>query len=91
MPQGLRVRVSLGPPNNGAFVYRSGPLIFIQVRGVQLSYALPNFSTQLKAAMSYNRDLETDREAKRKHDEMLKKNASDRLRRNADWNKKNKN
>lgn len=41
--------------------------------------------------MSYNRDLETDREAKRKHDEMLKKNASDRLRRNADWNKKNKN
>ena len=48
------------------------------------------FSTQLKATMSYNRDLESDREAKRKHDEMLKKNASDRLKRNAEWKKKNK-
>lgn len=40
--------------------------------------------------MSYDRDLETNRAAKRKHDEMLKKNAADRLRRNAEWNKKNK-
>lgn len=40
--------------------------------------------------MSYNRDLETDREAKRKHDELLKKNAAERLKRNAQWNKKNK-
>lgn len=41
--------------------------------------------------MSYNRELETDREAKRKHDETLKKNAADRLRGNAEWKKKNKN
>lgn len=58
--------------------------------GIKTHTEYQDFSTQLKATMSYNRDLESDREAKRKHDEMLKKNASDRLKRNADWNKKNK-
>lgn len=40
--------------------------------------------------MSYNKDLESNRNAKRKHDEMLKKNAADRLKRNAEWAKKHK-
>lgn len=38
----------------------------------------------------YNKDLETDREAKHQHDQNLKKAASERLARNAAWNKKNK-
>jgi hypothetical protein len=40
--------------------------------------------------MSYNRELETNRTAKQAHDETLKKNAADRLKRNAEWNRKNK-
>lgn len=38
--------------------------------------------------MAYMKDIEADAVAKRKHDEMQKKNAADRLRRNAEWNKK---
>lgn len=40
--------------------------------------------------MSYNKELETNREAKQEHDETLKKNASERLRKNAAWNKANR-
>lgn len=40
--------------------------------------------------MSYNRYLETDREAKRQHDESMKKAAAERLARNAAWNRANK-
>lgn len=40
--------------------------------------------------MSYNRYLETDREAKRQHDENMKKAAAERLARNAAWNRANK-
>lgn len=40
--------------------------------------------------MSYNKELETNADAKREQDETMKKNAADRLKRNADWNKKNR-
>jgi len=36
--------------------------------------------------MSYNKELETDKEAKRAHDKLLKENAADRLKRNKAWN-----
>ncbi len=38
----------------------------------------------------YNKQLESDREAKRQHDENLKKAAAERLARNAKWNKSHK-
>ena len=38
----------------------------------------------------YNKELETNREAKRAHDDRLKKMASERLAGNAKWNKANK-
>lgn len=40
--------------------------------------------------MSYNKDLESSKKAKQAHDENLKKNAAERLKRNAEWNKKHK-
>lgn len=38
----------------------------------------------------YNREIETNREAWVKHQESLKANASTRLKKNAEWNKRNK-
>ena len=38
----------------------------------------------------YNRYLESDADAKRQHDETLKKNAATRLRTNQEWNRKNR-
>ena len=40
--------------------------------------------------MSYNKELETNQEAKREHDKNLKANAAERLKKNAEWNRKNK-
>lgn len=40
--------------------------------------------------MSYNYELETNRDAKAAHNENQKKNAAERLKKNADWNKKYK-
>lgn len=39
--------------------------------------------------MSYNKYLESNAEAKREHDENMKKAAADRLKKNAEWVKKN--
>ena len=56
-----------------------------------LSWGTTIFSTAtLNRPMSYNRELETNRNAKQAHDETLKKNAAERLKRNAEWNRKNK-
>lgn len=38
----------------------------------------------------YYARIETDRAAKVEHDNSLKKNSADRLKANADWNKKNR-
>ena len=38
----------------------------------------------------YFKEIETDKDAKQAHDNNLKKNASDRLKANADYNKKRK-
>lgn len=38
--------------------------------------------------MSYNKELETDRDAKREHDANMKKNAADRLKTNREWKQK---
>lgn len=58
---------------------------------VRVSPGVPHFSTaNLNIPMSYNRELETNRNAKQAHDETLKKNAAERLKRNAEWNRKNK-
>lgn len=40
--------------------------------------------------MSYNKSLETDFDAKKQHNENLKKAAAERLARNAAWNKAHK-
>lgn len=40
--------------------------------------------------MGYNKDLETNRAAKLAHDENMKKNAAERLKKNAAWNKANR-
>lgn len=40
--------------------------------------------------MSYNKELETDRQAKREHDENMKKNAADRLKANREYKQKRK-
>lgn len=40
--------------------------------------------------MNYNRDLETDVQAKRDYDKRQKELASERLKRNADWNRQQK-
>lgn len=40
--------------------------------------------------MSYNKYLETNQEAKREHDKTLKANAAARLKKNVEWNRKNK-
>jgi hypothetical protein len=40
--------------------------------------------------MSYNRYLESNRDAKRASDETLKKTAAERLKKNAEWTKRNK-
>jgi hypothetical protein len=40
--------------------------------------------------MSYNRELETNRAAKLEHDLNQKKNAAERLARNAKWNRENR-
>jgi len=40
--------------------------------------------------MSYNRELETNRAAKLEHNETLKKNAAERLRKNAQWLRENR-
>jgi hypothetical protein len=40
--------------------------------------------------MSYNRDLETDVQAKRDYDKRQKELASERLKRNADWTRQHK-
>lgn len=40
--------------------------------------------------MSYNKELETNQEAKREHDKNQKANAAERLKKNAEWNRKNK-
>ena len=38
----------------------------------------------------YDKELETNREAKRAHDAVLKKRAAERLAANAKWNKENR-
>lgn len=35
--------------------------------------------------MSYNKELETDRQAKREQDKLLKENAAARLKQNREW------
>lgn len=40
--------------------------------------------------MSYNKYLESNQEAKREHDKNMKANAAERLKKNAEWNKRNK-
>lgn len=40
--------------------------------------------------MSYNRYLETDKRAKQESDKNLKAAAAERLKKNAEWNKRNK-
>lgn len=40
--------------------------------------------------MSYNRDLESNREAKRAKDKLLKEQAAERLARNKAWNQAHK-
>lgn len=40
--------------------------------------------------MSYNRELETNRDAKLAHDENMKKLAAERLKKNAEWRKRTK-
>lgn len=39
----------------------------------------------------YFKEIETDAFAKMEHNKNLKQNAADRLKRNAEWNQKNKN
>ena len=40
--------------------------------------------------MSYNKDLESNQEAKQAYDKRMKENAAERLKKNAAWNKANK-
>ena len=40
--------------------------------------------------MAYDRDLETDKVAKRDHDEAQKQMAAERLKKNAAWNQANR-
>ncbi len=40
--------------------------------------------------MSYNRDLESNREAKQEHDKNMKLAAAERLKKNATWNQAHK-
>ena len=40
--------------------------------------------------MAYNKYLESNQEAKREHDKNMKANAAERLKKNAEWNKRNK-
>ncbi len=57
--------------------------------GVRVSLGAPRFFNS-KVNMSYNKYLETDKQAKRDHDAAMKANAAERLKKNAEWNKKNK-
>ena len=88
----VRVRVSQGVPSicecGGIGRHKRLKISRFGVR-VRVPSLVPQFLTVIKT-MSYNKELESNQEAKREHDKNMKANAAARLKKNAEWNKRNK-